>query len=260
MRIRSAAWTGVLLLLYCACSSESRRPDNAAMNEREKVSYSFGYEVGRSMRINSADIDPDIFSEAFREGLAGEEAIMSDQEMSKARLPLERQMNANRAEQVKQANLARMQLAQTQKGEGEAFLAENARKEGVTTLPSGLQYRIIKKGEGRRPAGKDSMQIHYRGSLIDGTEFINSYESGKPISIRIDQVIPGWQEALPLMAEGSKWRLFIPQNLAYGSSGADRDGKTFIPPYASLICDIELMSVGKDSINGEESLQILKAH
>jgi len=131
------------------------------------------------------------------------------------------------------------QLGEKNKKEGSSFLAENQKKEGVKTLPSGLQYKVIKSGSGKKPKLDDTVTTHYRGSLIDGTEFDSSYRRGKPVTFPVNQVIPGWTEALQLMEEGAKWELFVPSNLAYGEKGAGNE----IGPNATLIFEVELISV-----------------
>ena len=134
--------------------------------------------------------------------------------------------------------LAEEQYAKV-KAEGEAFLAANAKKEGVVTLPSGLQYEVLVEGNGKKPKASDRVRCHYEGTLIDGTLFDSSVRRGEPAVFGVSQVIAGWVEALQLMAEGSKWRLYIPQNMAYGAHGAGEN----IPPYSALIFDVELIEV-----------------
>jgi len=131
------------------------------------------------------------------------------------------------------------QQGEKNKKEGEIFLEANKKKEGVQTLPSGLQYKVLKAGAGKKPTATDTVTVHYRGTLIDGKEFDSSYQRGKPVTFPVNGVIPGWTEALPLMEEGAKWELFIPSNLAYGERGAGRD----IGPNATLIFEVELISI-----------------
>ena len=125
------------------------------------------------------------------------------------------------------------------KAAGEKFLAENAKKEGVVTLPSGLQYEVLVEGNGKQPKATDRVQCHYEGTLIDGTVFDSSIRRGEPAVFGVSQVIAGWVEALQLMKEGAKWRLYIPQNMAYGAHGAGEQ----IPPYSALVFDVELIKV-----------------
>ena len=130
-------------------------------------------------------------------------------------------------------------LGEKNKKEGEVFLAENKKKEGVTTLPSGLQYKVIKAGTGKKPKSTDTVTVNYRGTLIDGTEFDSSYRRGEPASFGVSGVIPGWTEAMQLMQEGAKWQVVVPPNLAYGEKGAGPN----IGPNATLIFEIELISI-----------------
>jgi FKBP-type peptidyl-prolyl cis-trans isomerase FklB len=157
---------------------------------------------------------------------------LTDQEARETMTVFQKEMMA------KQEVLAK-KLGEKNKKEGEAFLAENKKKEGVKTLPSGLQYRVIKEGTGRKPKATDKVLTHYRGTLIDGTEFDSSYKRGTPTSFKVNEIIPGWTEALQLMKEGAKWQLFIPSNLAYAERGAGRD----IGPNATLIFEVELISI-----------------
>jgi FKBP-type peptidyl-prolyl cis-trans isomerase FklB len=139
---------------------------------------------------------------------------------------------------AKQQELAK-RLGEKNKKEGEAFLSENRKKEGIKALPSGLQYKVVKAGTGKKPKSTDTVTTHYRGTLIDGTEFDSSYRRGQPASFPVSGVIAGWTEALQLMEEGAKWQLFIPPNLAYGERGAGSQ----IGPNATLIFEIELISI-----------------
>jgi FKBP-type peptidyl-prolyl cis-trans isomerase len=149
-------------------------------------------------------------------------------------------LNEVQAEVSKQMQEKAQQVAAANKTEGEAFLAANKEKEGVVTLPSGLQYKIVNAGTGPKPAASDSVSCNYRGTLVNGTEFDSSYKRGQPATFEVDRVIKGWTEALQLMPVGSKWQLFIPSNLAYGETGQPRGG---IEPNATLIFDVELLSI-----------------
>jgi FKBP-type peptidyl-prolyl cis-trans isomerase FklB len=240
MKIILAMVLCAMLLFGQALAEEQQEENKETVSQKEKLSYSLGYETGRSMKDSAVDIDPDIYSKAFSEGYAAKEASMTDQEMREAMVPLRKEMAAKRAEQQKEMAERLKQLAQKNKQEGEAFLAENAKKEGVVTLPSGLQYTTIKEGTGKTPQKSDKVQVHYRGTLIDGTEFDNSYKRGQPAAFAVDKVIMGWTEALQLMKEGAKWTLYIPSGLAYGERGAPR---SIIGPSQTLIFEVELISV-----------------
>ena len=223
----------VLLLFGQAMGAAQQKVKTDAKSQKEKLSYSLGYDYGSRMKKGSVDLDPDIFAKALKEGLAGKKATMTDQEMREALLPLQKQMVEKRAEEMKK-------LSEKNKQEGAAFLAENAKKEKVVTLPSGLQYKVIKEGTGKSPQQSDKVQVHYRGTLINGTEFDNSYTRGQPVTLGVDKVIKGWSEGMQLMKEGSKWMLYIPSELAYGERGA---GRGRIGPNQTLIFEVELISV-----------------
>jgi FKBP-type peptidyl-prolyl cis-trans isomerase FklB len=157
---------------------------------------------------------------------------LSEQEIRETMAVFQKEMMARQEELSKK-------LGEKNKKEGDVFLAENKKKDGVKTLPSGLQYKVVKAGTGKKPKLTDTVTTHYRGTLIDGTEFDSSYRRGQPATFPVNGVIPGWTEALQLMEEGAKWELFIPSNLAYGERGAGRD----IGPHATLIFDIELITI-----------------
>jgi len=157
---------------------------------------------------------------------------MTEQEYRDTMTAFEREMKLKQVAQLKE-------LTEKNKQEGEAFLAENKKKDAVITLPSGLQYKVIKKGAGKTPKATDTVTVNYRGTLINGTEFDSSYLRGQPASFKVNGVIRGWTEALQLMKEGAEWQLYIPSDLAYGERGAGRD----IGPYSTLIFEVELISI-----------------
>ena len=196
------------------------------------MSYIIGMDLGRNFQKQAIDIDPDILAQGIKDGLSGGKALLSEQEARETLAAFQAEMVAKQTEVAKK-------MGERNKKEGEAFLAENRKKEGVKTLPSGLQYRVIQAGTGKSPKAADEVTAHYRGTLIDGTEFDSSYRRGKPETLPIGGVIAGWTEALQLMQEGAKWQLFVPSNLAYGERGAGRD----IGPQATLIFEIELISI-----------------
>ena len=202
--------------------------------QKDKVSYSIGLEIGSGMKQQKLDINPDFVIEGFRDGLAAKKPRLTEEERQKVMAEFEKVFAEKMAAESKD-------LPDKNKKEGDAFLAENKKKEGVKTLPSGLQYKVIKEGSGVIPKGADKVTTHYRGTLIDGTEFDSSYSRNEPSSFGVLQVIKGWQEALQLMKTGSKWQLYVPSNLAYGENGAGKQ----IGPNATLIFDIELISIDK---------------
>ena len=200
----------------------------------DKLSYALGLGIGQQLAQMGAgnDLNVDDFAQSIRDVLQGRELKMSHRE---AQLIVndyfqkqEQRMNAERAQKGKAAKEA-----------GEKYLAENAKKDGVITTPSGLQYQVLREGNGKRPSAKDSVKCHYEGSLIDGTVFDSSVQRGEPAVFGLQQVIAGWTEGLQLMQEGGKYRFFIPYRLAYGEGGAGQ----MIPPFAALIFDVELIEV-----------------
>ncbi len=199
--------------------------------QKDKLSYSFGQQFGKNIdkyvKQLKADLNQEMLIKGIQDALSGEKSLLTEQEMGQAFMIFQRQ----RLRQLANKNLKK----------GDAFLAENAKKPGVVTLPSGLQYKIIKPGTGKTPTLTDEVTTHYRGTLLNGTEFDSSYKRHKPATFPVKGVIAGWTEALQLMKEGAKWQLFIPSKLAYGLQGAP-GGK--IGPGATLIFDIELISVG----------------
>ena len=223
-----------------SASGGPQEPKKDAKAQKEKLSYSLGYNAGSRYRENAVDLDPEIFNKAFKEGLADNKANFTEQEMREAMEPLLKEMAAKQAGQKKQAAERQKQATEKNKEEGAAFLVENAKKDGVVTMPSGLQYEIIKEGTGKSPGKSDKVEVHYRGTLINGTEFDSSYKRGKPATFGVDKVIKGWTEALQLMKEGAKWTLYIPPNLAYGARAPARG---VIGPNATLIFEVELISV-----------------
>ena len=203
-------------------------------DQKDKVSYSIGLEIGSGMKKQKLDVNADLIVAGFRDALSGRKPLLSEAESKEVMSRFEAEMEAR---MEKEAN----ELTEKNKKESETFLAENKKKDGVKTLPSGLQYKVLKDGAGASPKLEDQVTTHYRGTLIDGTEFYSSYSRKEPAKIGVGQVIKAWQEALPLMKVGSKWQLFIPSDLAYGERGAGG----VIGPNAALIFDLELISIDK---------------
>jgi FKBP-type peptidyl-prolyl cis-trans isomerases 1 len=192
----------------------------------EKISYALGMSIANNIKASGVkSINVEEFTSAIKAVMNGEKTSMSVIE----------------AQQLLNEFFTKLQEEQTAvlKKEGEEFLAENAKKEGIVTLPSGLQYRVVKQGNGKSPKPTDSVECHYEGRLINGTKFDSSYDRKETATFGVTQVIPGWVEALQLMKEGDKWELFIPYNLAYGERGAGQH----IPPFSALIFDVELIKV-----------------
>ncbi len=216
-----------LFLAAAAYGEEVILKDN-----KDKVSYAIGLDVGGAMKKQSIDVNTDIFMRGLKDALSGGPKLMTDEEVKETMTAFSHEMAAKQKEAMKK-------LGEKNKQEGEAFLAENKKKEGVKTLPSGLQYKVITEGSGKTPKASDTVTVNYRGTLIDGTEFDSSYKRGQPATFPVNGVIKGWTEALQLMKEGAKWQIFIPSDLAYGDKGAGN----VIGPNAALIFDVELISV-----------------
>ncbi len=234
MKFQIVVVLSVLLLVSLVNAQENP----VLKNQKEKVSYSIGLNIGRNvggdLKKQSIDIDPNILAKGFQDALAGAKPLLTDQEIQETMATFQKEMMAKQAE-----------IGKKNKERGEAFLAENKKKEGVKTLPSGLQYKVIKAGTGKKPKLSDTVTTHYRGTLIDGTEFDSSYKRGQPATFPVSGVVPGWTEALQLMEEGAKWQLFIPPNLAYG----ERSAGGVIGPNETLIFEIELISIQEKKEN-----------
>jgi FKBP-type peptidyl-prolyl cis-trans isomerase FklB len=198
--------------------------------------------LGTNLHRQSVEIDPALLMQGLKDALAGGHTLMTDDEARATLTQLQEELRKKQEAKMQQAG-------EENKKEGEAFLAANKTKEGVVTLPSGLQYKILKAGTGPKPTATDSVVCNYRGTFIDGKEFDSSYKRGQPATFPVNGVIKGWTEALQLMSVGSKWQLFVPADLAYGARGAGAD----IGPNATLIFDVELLSIqGKDSTQGKD--------
>ena len=192
----------------------------------DKVSYALGIGIGRQLAdMGANDIVTEDFAAAMKDVLTGAQLQIDETE---AQAMVQEYLQRKGEERLKNV-----------KAEGEEFLAENAKKEGIVTLPSGLQYQVLQEGNGKSPKATDQVKCHYEGTLINGKVFDSSYRRGEPATFPLNGVIAGWTEGLQLMKEGAKYRFFIPFNLAYGTRGAGQD----IPPYATLIFDVELIEV-----------------
>jgi FKBP-type peptidyl-prolyl cis-trans isomerase FklB len=200
--------------------------------EKERLSYAMGMDLGKQLRSRSVDIDPALFAKALEDALSGGKTLLTDAEAKAALAAFQKAIMAKQAAAAKVAG-------EKNKAGGEAFLAANKGMEGVVTLPSGVQYKILTAGTGKTPTLADTVVCQYRGTLIDGKEFDNSYKRGQPATFQVKGVIKGWTEVLQLMPVGSKWQVVVPPALAYGERGAGAD----IGPNATLIFEIELIAI-----------------
>ena len=224
-----------------AATATSNASPAELSTEKEKQSYALGMNVGTQVKARSIEVDPELVIRGLKDSLAGSKTLLSEQEASTEVKELQ--------QETKQKTIAlRREKLHKNKQEGEAFLAANKAKDGVVTLPSGLQYKILKAGEGKKPSGNDVVFCNYRGTLINGKEFDSSYRRGKTSPFAFPRVMRGWKEALQLMPVGSRWQIFVPSELAYGASGAGN----VIEPNSTLIFDLELVSIKSRVINAQE--------
>ncbi len=216
----------------------------ALKSQKDKISYAIGMNMWANLngllQRDGVDVDPNIVLQGIRDSMKGSKLLLSEDEERIAMSELQKQVMARQREAMVKQEAEKKAAAEPNKKEGETFLAANKAKEGVVTLPSGLQYKVITQGTGSKPGPTDTVVCNYRGTLINGTEFDSSYKRGEPLSFQLNRVIRGWGEALQLMPVGSKWQLFIPSDLAYGEQGTP-DGS--IGPNATLIFEVELLSI-----------------
>jgi FKBP-type peptidyl-prolyl cis-trans isomerase FklB len=222
---------------------------------KEKFSYALGMNIGTGLENNlkkqSVEVDSNLVSQGLKDAMAGGKTRLTQEEAQAVLTEVQTEVKKQQQEKMQQA-------AAANKTEGEAFLAANKSKEGVVTLASGLQYKILTAGTGPKPTASDSVVCNYRGTLINGTEFDSSYKRGQPATFGVGQVIKGWTEALQLMPVGSKWQLFVPSSLAYGERGAGAE----IGPNATLIFEVELLSIQdktKDDKSKDDKSKELKS-
>lgn len=203
-------------------------------SKEDKLSYSIGLDVGANMKARDINVEMEPFTRGVMDGISGKKPLLTEDETKAVLAQFQKKMKEKAESQVKE-------VAEKNKKEGEAFLSNNKKEKGVITLESGLQYMVMTEGKGKTPKASDTVKTHYKGTLVDGTVFDSSYERGEPVSFPVGGVIRGWTEALQLMKEGSKWKLFVPSDLAYGERGAGQK----IGPHAALIFEVELLSIEK---------------
>ncbi len=230
MKARWFVGLGIVIAFWACQIGAQETP--ALKDQKDKVSYSIGMEIGKNLKRGSFEINQDFLLKGIKDAFSGEKPLMTDQEITDVMTAFQKELMAKQQEMAKK-------MGEMNKKEGEAFLAENKKKEGVTTLPSGLQYKVIKAGSGKKPKATDTVTVNYRGTLVNGTEFDSSYKRGNPVTFPVTGVIPGWTEILQLMEEGAKWEVVIPSNLAYG----ERSAGPQIGPHSTLVFEIELISI-----------------
>ena len=226
-----SGWIAIIVGLFLAGGVDAAEAKKLK-TKKDKVSYSIGLDIGKNFKNQAMDIDTEVFIQGLRDALSDKKALLTDEEV--------REVLSNFQKEMREKQQARMrELNEKNKKDGEAFLAANKKKKGVVVLPSGLQYKVIKTGKGPKPKASDTVTTHYRGTLIDGTEFDSSHKGGEPVSFPVSGVIAGWTEALQLMEVGAKWELAVPADLAYGPRGAG----PMIGPNATLVFEVELISI-----------------
>ncbi len=233
MKFKTASLFPLAVLLALPFGSSA----SELKTEKEKFSYIIGYQIGFNLKREGSEVDISVLSKAIQEALDGKKPKLTQEEMQATM----------QAIQQRKVEKRKAQLEKNEKA-GKAFLEANKKKPGVIELPSGLQYKIIKAGSGAQPKLEDTVTVNYKGTLINGKQFDSSYDRGQPATFPISGVIKGWQEALPLMKEGSKWEIYVPAKLAYGARGAGAD----IGPGETLIFEIELLKIEKKDEKGEE--------
>lgn len=231
MKYLSVLVAGTVLLAACQESAEAPAPLTLD-NDDKKASYAMGMSLGDRFRSDGIDLSIDAFTAGMSAGLTDGERLLETDEVQEV-------MQAFQTRQMEKMQKDMEAKSTTNKTAGDAFLAENAKKEGVVTTDSGLQYKVVTAGDGEKPSLESIVKVHYKGTLIDGTEFDSSYSRGEPVEFPVSGVITGWTEALQLMPAGSKWELVIPAELAYGESGAGPQ----IGPNTTLKFDVELLEV-----------------
>ena len=215
-----------------ALASLAPAAETQLKDQKEKVSYSIGLDIGSTLKRQLIDVNAELLNKGIQDGLSGNKPLMTDEQVKETMATFQKEMMAKQA-------AAKKATGEKNAAEGKKFLEENKNKEGVKTTASGLEYKVLKEGTGPSPKATDTVKVNYRGTTIDGTEFDSSYKRGEPATFPVNRVIKGWTEALQLMKAGSKYQLVIPADLAYGERGAGSD----IGPNATLLFDVELVEI-----------------
>ncbi|MGD8779950.1 MAG: FKBP-type peptidyl-prolyl cis-trans isomerase [Ignavibacteria bacterium] len=222
----------IAVFLFATSCAQSSKQD--LTTKKDSVSYSIGHSLGQNIKAQNLDMEIDILVKGLKDGIKGGSGLLTDEEMTKIIIAFQQEQHQKQKQKTDEEKKANLEA-------GNKFLAENKTKEGVIALPSGLQYKVIKEGTGSKPKKTDKVKVNYMGTLIDGTEFDNSYKRGEPISFELGSVIKGWTEGLQLMPVGSKYMFYIPANLAYGENRRSE----IIGPNACLIFEVELLEIEK---------------
>ncbi len=216
---------------FFACQSNTQNKVQLK-TQTDSVSYTIGMDIGKNLKNQKIEVVPEVLAQGIKDILDSNQTLLTEEQAQEVISALQQELMAKHQEMVE------MQKEKNKKA-GDEFLAENKKKAGVMTLPSGLQYKVLKMGTGAKPKATDKVTVHYKGTLIDGTEFDNSYTRGEPATFAVNQVIKGWTEALQLMPVGSKWIIYLPPDLAYGEQGAGQ----VIEPNSTLIFEVELIKI-----------------
>ncbi len=235
-----------LVFLAAAALPVSAQEASPLKTKKDKLSYALGVRTAKNMKrfieTHGLDLDTALIEKGLKDGFTGKKTLLSEKEIEGVLAALQKELTEKQRKADAEKEKARKSMGEKNRIEGETFLAKNKTKKGVKTLPSGLQYRVLREGKGASPKSTDKVTVHYRGMFIDGTEFDSSYKRGQPATFPVNGVIKGWTEALQLMKEGAKWQLVIPPQLAYGQRGTPGGP---IGPNATLIFEVELISVEK---------------
>ena len=233
-----------IILSSLSFAQSQEKPSNLESNasklgldtEKEKFSYSIGMEIGENLSFSELDLIPDLVAEGLKNSLENKGLLLSKEEAQRIRVDFQEKL-------IREKEKRKQELARKNQKAGQEFLSKNKQKPGVKTTSSGLQYKILQEGSGASPALEDTVTVHYKGTLLDGSVFDSSYKRGEPATFPLKGIIPGWQQALTMMKTGGKWKLFLPPKLAYGS----RQAGQMIEPNSTLIFEVELLSVDKEA-------------
>jgi len=225
----------LMVVVFCfglfACQ-RSTQNDVQLKSQKDSISYSIGLNIGNNLKSQMIDIEPNIVAQGIKDIVDSNKTLLTEDQAQAVITAFQQQMMAKHEQVAKEQAEKNIKI-------GEAFLAENKKKEGVVTLPNGLQYKVIKMGTGKKPKATDTITVNYRGTLINGTEFDNSFKRGQPWTAPLNSFIPGWIEAVQLMPVGSNWEIYVPPQLAYGERGAGQ----IIQPNSTLFFEIELLAI-----------------